>query len=79
MTFHDQKDKSEKTVQVPLGQSLLEAAHNNDIDLEGGKKVALVPFSFSTPKAAYFKAPLRNLTAVQALVKALWPVQHVMW
>lgn len=35
VTFHDQKDKSEKTVQVPIGQSLLEAAHNNDIDLEG--------------------------------------------
>ncbi|DBB05528.1 hypothetical protein WJX77_002050 [Trebouxia sp. C0004] len=33
--FHDQKDGSVKTVQVPLGQSLLEAAHNNDIDLEG--------------------------------------------
>ncbi len=35
VTFHDQKDGSVKTVQVPLGQSLLEAAHNNDIDLEG--------------------------------------------
>ena len=33
--FNDQKDGSVKTVQVPLGQSLLEAAHNNDIDLEG--------------------------------------------
>lgn len=35
VTFHDAKDGSNKTVQVPIGQSLLEAAHNNDIDLEG--------------------------------------------
>ena len=35
MTFDDAKDGSDKTVQVPIGQSLLEAAHNNDIDLEG--------------------------------------------
>ncbi|BDA42705.1 2Fe-2S ferredoxin [Coccomyxa sp. Obi] len=34
-TFFDEKDKSEKTVQVPLGESLMEAAHANDIDLEG--------------------------------------------
>lgn len=34
-TFFDEKDKSEKTVQVTLGESLMEAAHANDIDLEG--------------------------------------------
>lgn len=34
-TFHDEKDGSTKTVQVPVGQSLMEAAHANDIDLEG--------------------------------------------
>lgn len=33
--FHDEKDGSTKTVQVPIGQSLMEAAHANDIDLEG--------------------------------------------
>lgn len=41
VTFHDQKDNSEKTVQVPLGQSLLEAAHNNDIDLEGAQHLPI--------------------------------------
>lgn len=35
MYFFDEKDGTEKTVQVPLGQSLLEAAHENEIDLEG--------------------------------------------
>lgn len=35
VTFKDEKDGSEKTVQVPLGQSLLEAAHENEIELEG--------------------------------------------
>lgn len=35
MTFYDEKDKSEKTVLVPIGENLLEAAHSNDIDLEG--------------------------------------------
>ena len=34
-TFYDEKDGSAKTVQVPIGQSLMEAAHANDIDLEG--------------------------------------------
>ena len=35
VTFHDEKDGSTRTVQVPIGQSLMEAAHANDIDLEG--------------------------------------------
>ena len=35
VTFFDEKDGTEKEVQVPLGQSLLEAAHENEIDLEG--------------------------------------------
>ncbi len=35
VTFHDEKDASVKTVRVPLGESLLEAAHANNIDLEG--------------------------------------------
>ncbi|KAK9817029.1 hypothetical protein WJX72_008617 [[Myrmecia] bisecta] len=35
VTFHDDKDGSEKTVQVPIGESLLEAAHANEIELEG--------------------------------------------
>ena len=35
MTFTDEKDGSVKTVKAPLGQSLLEVAHANDIDLEG--------------------------------------------
>ena len=38
VTFHDEKDDSTKTVQVPIGQSLLEAAHANDVDLEGEAK-----------------------------------------
>lgn len=35
VTFQDEKDSSIKTVRVPLGTSLLEAAHENHIDLEG--------------------------------------------
>jgi hypothetical protein len=47
VTFDDDKDKSSKTVQVPIGTSLLEAAHANDIDLEGGMlMVALLVHSF---------------------------------
>lgn len=29
------KDGEEKTIKVPIGMSMLEAAHENDIDLEG--------------------------------------------
>ena len=36
VTFYDEKDKSEKTVRAVLGQSLMEAAHANEVDLEGG-------------------------------------------
>lgn len=35
MTFYDEKDKSETTVLVPVGENLLEAAHSNNVDLEG--------------------------------------------
>ena len=35
MTYQDDKDGTEKTVQVPIGQNLLEAAHEHDVDLEG--------------------------------------------
>ena len=35
VTFYDEKDKSEKTVRAVLGQSLMEAAHANEVDLEG--------------------------------------------
>lgn len=34
VTFVD-KDGEEKLLQVPIGMSMLEAAHENDIDLEG--------------------------------------------
>ena len=29
------KDGEEKTIRVPVGMSMLEAAHQNDIELEG--------------------------------------------
>lgn len=35
MTYYDEKDKSETTVLVPIGENLLEAAHANNVDLEG--------------------------------------------
>jgi ferredoxin len=35
VTFTDDKDGSVTTVQAPIGESLLEVAHHNDIDLEG--------------------------------------------
>ena len=34
VTFVD-KDGEEKVIQVPMGMSMLEAAHENDIELEG--------------------------------------------
>lgn len=34
MTFVD-KDGEEKLIKVPVGMSMLEAAHENDIELEG--------------------------------------------
>lgn len=36
VTYYDEKDKSETTVLVPIGENLLEAAHQNNVDLEGG-------------------------------------------
>lgn len=41
VTYYDEKDKSETTVLVPVGQNLLEAAHENNVDLEGEKSVNL--------------------------------------
>lgn len=35
VTFTDEKDGSVTTVNAPVGESLLEVAHKNDIDLEG--------------------------------------------
>eukprot|EP00887_Chlorella_sp_A99_P004359 scaffold15.g4359.t1 len=35
VTFYDDKDGSTKTVQAPLGKSILEVAHDNDVELEG--------------------------------------------
>lgn len=41
VTFVSEKDGSETTVQVPIGQHLLEAAHRNDIELEGACEASL--------------------------------------
>lgn len=35
VTFKDEKDGSATTVEAPMGVSLLEVAHDNDVDLEG--------------------------------------------
>lgn len=35
VTFHCEKDGTEHTVKAPIGKSLLEVAHANEIDLEG--------------------------------------------
>uniref|UniRef100_A0A7N0UBG0 2Fe-2S ferredoxin-type domain-containing protein n=1 Tax=Kalanchoe fedtschenkoi TaxID=63787 RepID=A0A7N0UBG0_KALFE len=40
VTFVD-KDGEEKTIKVPIGWSILEAAHANDIDLEGACEASL--------------------------------------
>ncbi|XP_004508029.1 uncharacterized protein [Cicer arietinum] len=40
VTFVD-KDGEEKLLQVPIGMSMLEAAHENDIDLEGACEASL--------------------------------------
>jgi len=35
ITFYSPKEKTSKTVTVPAGTNILEAAHQNDVDLEG--------------------------------------------
>lgn len=40
VTFVD-KDGEEKVIKVPIGMSMLEAAHENDIDLEGACEASL--------------------------------------
>jgi hypothetical protein len=35
VTFKDDKDGTVKTVQAPMGKSILEVAHENDVELEG--------------------------------------------
>lgn len=53
VTFKDEKDGTSKTVKAPLGKSLLEVAHENDIDLEGE-----APRSSwrRTPRPSYLRA-----------------------
>ena len=41
VTYHDDKDGSSKTVRVPVGTNLLEAAHANQVDLEGACECSL--------------------------------------
>ena len=48
MTFVD-KDGEEKHIKVPVGMSMLEAAHENDIELEGKSSDISIPFSFWLP------------------------------
>ena len=40
-TFFDEKDGTEKAVHVAVGESMMEAAHANNIDLEGGPSAGL--------------------------------------
>lgn len=42
VTFKDEKTGKSCTVDAPIGQHLLEVAHNNDIELEGVTRVAVV-------------------------------------
>lgn len=55
VTFHDQKDGSTKTVRVPLGGSLLEAAHSNDIDLEGKHVVLPIPVCYCVSRQLFLR------------------------
>ena len=71
VTFTDEKDSSVRTVQVPLGTSLLEAAHENNIDLEG--KEPSIPFLLSAQRLTSISKLL-----VQVLARALWHAPHVM-
>lgn len=45
MTFVD-KDGEEKKIRVPIGMSMLEAAHENDIELEGKNSAMGVSLSY---------------------------------
>lgn len=57
VTFFDEKDGSETTVAVPLGENLLEAAHNNEIDLEGHFTLCLDQESLIKHKVLAICAP----------------------
>ena len=64
-TFHDEKDGSVRTVQVPVGQSLMEAAHAHDIDLEGELDIA---YCWEAVNVGHWS----NIVHVQGLMTALW-------
>ncbi len=57
MTFTDDKDGSTKTIKIPIGENLLEAAHKNDIDLEG-THVYISYFLEIKPISLQFTQPL---------------------
>jgi hypothetical protein len=56
------KDGSEKTISVPVGMSMLEAAHENDIELEGtGSYLEISNFPTNViPVSAYSKLMLAD-------------------
>jgi hypothetical protein len=41
VTFVSEKDGTETTVRAPVGKHLLEVAHDNDIELEGERRLVL--------------------------------------
>lgn len=52
VTFVD-KDGEEKLVKVPIGMSMLEAAHENDIELEGPLQCHFLMFTRSGLKLVH--------------------------
>ena len=63
VTFVD-KDGTEKTIKVPVGMSMLEAAHQNDIELEGFSEFSfflLLSYIFKCSSSVLFTWLYRGL------------------
>jgi hypothetical protein len=66
-------------VQVPVGMSLLEAAHANDVDLEGTLDVIVKYCDFLGETLARPSTLIDwEFSRVQGPVKGLWLARHVM-
>ena len=81
VTYHDDKDGSTKTVRVPLGTNLLEAAHANGVDLEGACECSLACSTCHDPRRGFTdgKARAEGLGVVGRNTQSLWNVAYNRW
>lgn len=82
MTFVD-KDGEEKHIKVPIGMSMLEAAHENDIELEGKFLDATIIISLHLTGSLFFiqrvTCPSRDLLKLQIFSIVLDYSRELSW